>query len=560
MKRQIFIFGGIGFLFGFCQITGHDLAKQGNIIWSSGYVVKLFALCFLIGGAAAAAAAVFSRLSQRPGSAKQGRQHSLRGLDRLKPWQFWLCSAVLISLCWLPGYLAYYPGICSYDFPIQTGQIVERAYNDHHPILHTLMIEGCMRMGERLFGSINTGIGIMTLAQMLGLACAFAWCITFLRNRGIGRGWLLFLQGFCMFYPFHMYMAITAVKDTLFSIFFLLQVLALGEAIRRDKGKPDRFDLMFVICSLGMQFFRNNGRYAMLALQAVLLLALFLDRGSRRLWGRLAAECLAALVFGSVFLSALFRVAGAEQGDRREMLSMPIQQLARCMVYHGGIGVLPEDDGTVTETEKALIDDFLLNEAYRAYRPDIADPVKSHTNTYVVRYRTGEFLKTYFGLFKRYPGDFINAALAVNAGYLYMGDESHAVINRNGVDKGLGYVQTRWVENELNPRGIHKDSKWEWLHRVLERWADQNRYLRVPVLKYLFVPGTVLWLYLLLLGSLAARRRYGAAVPPVLAMGYYLTMFLGPTVQLRYVYPLAIVLPFIALSVKKVSYGDAEKQ
>ena len=249
---------------------------------------------------------------------------------------------------------------------------------------------------------------------------------------------------------------------------------------------------------------------------------------------------------GSLCLSGLFRATHAEQGDRREMLSMPIQQLARCMLYHGGVGELGADDGTMDEESRALINDFLLDEGYRLYRPEISDPVKSHANTYVVRYRTGDFIRTYLHLLGEYLGDFVNAALAVNAGYLYVDDISHAEVNRNGVDQGLGYVQTRWVESELNPRGIYKDSKWEWLHEKMEKWADENAYLKVPVFKYLFVPGTFLWLYVMSGALLLARRKYAVCIPFVPVLGYYLTLFLGPTVQLRYLYPLMLALPFLA--------------
>lgn len=48
----------------------------------------------------------------------------------------------------------------------------------------------------------------------------------------------------------------------------------------------------------------------------------------------------------------------------------------------------------------------------------------------------------------------------------------------------------------LNNRGIYKDSKWPGLYERLETWADGNGYLELPVLKYLFVPGSYLWLYL----------------------------------------------------------------
>ena len=199
------------------------------------------------------------------------------------------------------------------------------------------------------------------------------------------------------------------------------------------------------------------------------------------------------------------------------------------------------------DADKALINDFILNEAYKDYDPHIADPVKRNTNTYVVRYRYKDFLKTYLNLLTQYPGDMINAGLEVNAGFLYPGDTSHADINEEEGARNKGYVQTRWEEETLNARGIYKDSKWEWLFVKLEQWSEDNAYLDIPVLKYLFVPGVFLWYYFLLIGVLAIKRRFRMCLPISLIGGYYLTMFLGPTVQLRYIYPVMIALPFLVL-------------
>ena len=65
-------------------------------------------------------------------------------------------------------------------------------------------------------------------------------------------------------------------------------------------------------------------------------------------------------------------------------------------------------------------------------------------------------------------------------------------------------------EDTLNDRGIYKDSKWPWLFEQLESWAENNSYLRTPVLKYLFVPGSYLWLYLALAAVLVIvdRKRF----------------------------------------------------
>lgn len=550
-KRAFVIFTLFGFLFSFFQFTGWELARTGNILWTGAYTARLLFACLLagilFGGVGSFLWVRFSVMGAdtREAGTEEKRQDKKQDKKSYNSWMIWGLSFGLILLCFLPGFLAYYPGICAYDTTIQLGQVAGGTYNDHHPIAHTLLLAGSMRLGDVIFGDVNAGLAMLVFLQMLLLAGTFAWGIVRLAHYGVKRWILIGLQIFAMCYPFHIYMSVSVCKDVFFSIFFLLQMLALYEMIK--SGKFAGFDVLFVISSVGMQLFRNNGRYAMLVLMAMLVLAVLFAKGARRFFCRITIECLLALVIGSLCINGLFEVTKAEQGDRREMLSMPIQQLARCMIYHGGVGVMPEDDASMKAEDIALVNDFLLDESYKEYRPDIADPVKRHTNTYVVRYRTGEFVRMYLGLLGEYPGDFINATLAVNAGFLYVGDESHATINQNGRDKGLGYVQTRFLTEELNGYGIYQDSKWAGLYERLEKWADENAYLKIPVLRYLFVPGVIFWLYVLLAACLFLRRNYRNCMPLSLVLGYYATMFLGPTVQLRYVYPMLIALPFVAV-------------
>lgn len=539
------IFGFMGFLCAFLWKAERDLALEGNILWTGNYLLKITAFSLLVGVLIGCAICF---LLYKIAEGKWLPVQNVTPEARISAWKIFMGSLLLTFLCWLPCYLAYYPGICSYDTTIQLGQITD-GYNDHHPIAHTLLLKGFLELGHGIFGDVNAGIGIYGLVQMVFLAGAFAYGIAELYRLRVRKWWLILLQLSCMFYPFHWYMSVTTVKDTVFSAFILIQMISLCVLLKEEKEikwlSPRLW--VFLISTVGMILFRNNGKYAMLVLLFFLLCALWKGKKRRSMWCKISAYAFGGFLIGSLLVSALFSVTKAQQGDRREMLSMPIQQLARCMIYHGGVGVLEEDDNTLSPEAKALINDFLLNESYKEYRPDIADPVKRHTNTYVVRYRIREFVTTYLELLGEYPGDFINAALAVNAGYFSPFDESHAHINENGRERGLGYIQTRWVENELNPKGIYKDSKWEALHQALETWADENAYLKIPVLKYFFVPGTCLWLYLLLTGYLMIQKKYHLLLPLSLVLGYYATLILGPTVQLRYIYPVMILLPFFSL-------------
>lgn len=554
-RKGVVLLSVLGCLFVFFAKTEKDLASAGNILWTAGYIGSTLLWTVVLGCLLGFLGTwVVHRLWNRAQTVEDTGKKQAAWYARLSAWlqrrsgvQIFFGSLLLLLLAWLPVYLAYYPGICAYDAPVQTGQIMEHYYFDHHPIVHTLFLQGMLWLGSHIFGSVNAGMAFYTAAQMLLLSGSMAYGMLVLHHRKTAAGWQLAIQLLGMFFPFHWYMSVSMTKDTVFSAFVLLQLVSLADLLWEDRNawRPGIRDLLFALGTVGMILFRNNGKYAMIVLLAFTFLTFCFGKKARKLWGRLLVVCGAAFCVGLFVLSAVFSVTHAEQGDRREMLSMPIQQLSRCMIYHGGVSVLAEDDNTMDAADKALINDFILDEAYRDYDPGIADPVKRHTNTYVARYRSGEFIRIYLDLLTRYPGDMINAALATNAGFLSPFDTTHADVNRVEGRAGLSYVQTRWEEDTLNDRGIYKDSKWPWLFEQLESWAENNSYLRIPVLKYFFVPGSYLWLYLALAAVLVIVDRKRFCLPLAIVAGYYGTMLFGPTVQMRYVYPVMLALPYV---------------
>ncbi len=548
VKKRIYIlFSLIGSLFFFFSFTGGQLAQEGNIVWTTKYFLILMCMCIVLGSILGISICMLMVAVGRKRIEKVTKEPAI--FKSLSGKKCFIISWVLIVLSWFPGFLAYYPGICAYDIPPQLGQILQNSFNEHHPIAHTLLIKGFYYFGKNILGSANNGIALFALLQILILGAAFSLGISMLRKFGAKWGWTVGLLIYGMFFPFHIFLSISITKDIIFTICMLIQIFALYKMISnmRDELKIGKWDIIFFVSTLGMILFRGNGRYALLVLIAFAILTTIFSK-KRKFFGRILINSVVGFVFGSILLSVLFHITNAQQGDKREMLSMPIQQLSRAMIYHGGVGVLAEDDNTMNDVDKALINDFILNEAYKNYHADISDSVKGHTNTYVVRYRPKDFLKTYFHLLGQYPGEFVNSGMAVNAGYLYPGDTSHAYVNVNGVERGLGYIQTRWGKDALASIGgveIYKDSKWDWLYEKLDNYADSNSYLSIPILKYIFVPGTYLWIYLFLAAYLILHKKYRLLLPLSLILGYYITLFLGPTVQLRYIYPIMTALPFI---------------
>ena len=542
-KKGCIWFSVIGVLFYFFSLACKELEQNGNIIWDAKWTVGLLAKSILLG---VATGCILSLVLLKLEEVIQRRTVQEKWWNRkCSPKKTFLLVWGILFLCWLPAWLAYYPGICSYDITIQMGQIAGGSYNTHHPLAHTLLFGAFWNLGK-LLGNVNIGVGLYSLLQMAVLAVAFATVSSLFAKWDANRLTLILLTVYEAFLPVNWYLGITATKDVLFSVFVLLSFFFLYAILRQENGKDTKWHISFILVNIGVILFRNNGLYALAVLWVVLGMMVFFTRKQKiKVYKKLLLDTTLALCVGFLLVTALAKVTNAQEGDKREMLSMPIQQLARTMIYHGGVDVLPEDDNTIDEVDKALIRDLFMEDGYQYYRVDISDPVKKRTNTSVVRYRPVEFAKTYLSLLVAYPGDYINATLGTNAGFLYPGDKTHAVINVNGRDVGLGYIQTRWVDAELNPNGIVKDSKWSGLRNALETFADQNTYLKVPVLCYLIAPGAYLWCYLLLATWLFIHKKYKEMLPLAFVLGYFLTLFLGPTVQLRYLYPLMIALPYL---------------
>ena len=63
---------------------------------------------------------------------------------------------LLILVCYVPMFLIAYPGSFAYDVPFQLEQVFTGTYSTHHPLLHTLLMGVCVKLGHAV-GRINSG-------------------------------------------------------------------------------------------------------------------------------------------------------------------------------------------------------------------------------------------------------------------------------------------------------------------------------------------------------------------------------------------------------------------
>ncbi|MBD5496882.1 MAG: hypothetical protein HDR11_03835 [Lachnospiraceae bacterium] len=525
-KRGYIIFFCIFLFCGFFSYSGMKLEHDGNIIWNGIFIGKLLLVGIitgLVGGFGVTH--IFLAMDKRKEKAGQSSEKPAcrRGL-------VFGASLGMTLLAWLPVFLAFYPGNCTYDIGGQTWYIVAHHYEEHHPLAHTLLMEFFINIGKWA-GDVNFGMALYILFQMVCIAGAFAFAITELYTLGVNRKWIVVLQLWSMFFIPNWYLSVSTTKDVIFTAAVLVMLFCLYKIVlnRRNTFKIDGWDIGFVVAGILMVLFRNNGKYALAVTFVIVIAAVVWGRKSRKLYMRIAGCSLCILLVGSMLLSMLAALTNATKIRKEEMLSVPVQQISRLMEYQ-------ED---IADEDRAVIDSFILDKAYENYIPSISDPVKSSVDLTYLRYHILEFAGTYFRLFLQYPGDFINAVLALDAGYLNPFDATH----KDVYSWGASWLRVGWSPNE--DLGLSQEPKMEKWYQALYDFADKNQYDKIPVLGYFVMPGGYLWFYLLFAGWLLWKKRYSFLLVLSYMAGYYVTLFLGPTVQLRYMYPVMAALPFL---------------
>lgn len=421
--------GVLPYLFSFCLLVGQSYRQGGSF---SGCFRDLFSAAgFLLAFAGYSllfhyCIALFLGLYQR---AAASGWHPAKAEAFLGDKSFRNVFLFLLIL-WVPVIVLGYPGNLCYDFLGQVEQgLGMTGYSAHHPLLHTLIAGGIIRLGRLLTGSADAGLFLYTLLQAAALAAALAGTAERLAKRG--AAYPLRVAAVCVYglAPVYSNIASTAIKDVPFMAAVIWYLLLLEELVtevirktgsreegmqregsreeeipgkvsgRRLSGAGSRVWWgKLVLAQVLVGLLRNNGIY-MVVLTGIILAAVYRKK--------LLLLCTAVLPLvlclgGNAALSAGL---SAEKGSMGEMLSIPFQQTARYLQLYGR---------ELSAEEREAIDDVLTDADLVAasYDPDIADPVKA-------LYRKdsgGEKLLSYFkvwaaGFFK-HPMVYLDAFFA----------------------------------------------------------------------------------------------------------------------------------------------------
>ena len=360
--------------------------------------------------------------------------------------------AIMLAIAWLPVLIGYAPALFMWDTNTQILQwfglpnhisasveLVDPAVllTQHHPPLHTAMVGLCVQAGMALFGSENAGIFLYALLQWTLDITAIAWALRLLVLMGAGPRVRLAALAFIALVPAFSDYSVLVTKDVLFAAALLVFAMELVYIVLRVRPRtglsklaagedalpalanrlrpaypalPSCHVTALLLSALGTALLRS-GMLVAVALACLVTLVLVRKHSGTR---RYPAVALMVALFVSCALSGIvYPALGISPASKREVLSIPVQQISRFM---------RERPELVTSVEFHAVDAVLdANELAAIYNPDKSDPVKATYREGATSEDLARFWRVWARWFAEDPGCFLSATAANYYGYFYAG-------------------------------------------------------------------------------------------------------------------------------------------
>ena len=541
--RAAAVFVPFGFVLGISIPIGASLDQYDTIVWNSTRLAEyfLFALFFSLIFAALMAFLCEKRVQIYEKCRFTIKKPLLdRGYNRL--FVLW----ALCFLCFIPAFLAYYPGIFAYDVPTQIAPLAKWRISADHPMLHTSIVAAFLVLGK-LISSYTLGLALFSVFQMLLLSFALARAADFLFRLQCDAGALL-LVIFYALSPVNAIFSVNAVKDVLYSILFLLAVTSAAEllfftdAFLKSKRKMIFFGLTIAAAAL----MKANGEAVMLTLCAALIL-FFKKPVVRKKVLSLAVSSLALFFCVQFFFCAIVDMLPR---TKTETMSVPLQQVFRVVKFHYD-ELSEEEIHTLTEF---LPEQYLLN-----YTPRLADDIKNQLYPGAYEAHKKDFWRLWLSLGERYPDEYTEAFLSLNLGCWYPG------LQYPDARTYHKYIET-WIHAPDSPDTavkvpddfsvfpktldgfyLQRTVKWPAAYDFYENFGNGKTVLNRLPFAFLFTPaGGFYALWILLAISVYAKNHKLLLLSAPVAVIWLLNMF-SPIALLRYAYPMLLAMPFLCV-------------
>lgn len=525
-------------------ILGKDVAESRDVrfwdwkLWIS--ISLLAALLSLI------TARVWLLLESRESKRLSGDKKKQNDIKRPR----WYIVWPLIFIAWIPIWLCNFPGTFVGDEIFQLIEYETGAFTSAFPILHTLFIGGVVSGVQKLTGSYNAGIAVLTFIQMVILSGIFTYVLTFLRKTGVSRGLTCCAASLFALSPVIMLFSKDTVRDVMFSALLLLFGILLTELLLNSEE--------FLSCKLKAVFIILVGFAVTVMRNAAIILIVamasaFFVRAVCKKSKILARAC---VIFGviiamhAVWSGPFYDMLGIEKAPTKEYLSVPISQISKT-VSHAEVELTEEDlNNTLTLFSEPLILGY--------YDNDSVDLPKSWFDGERYSEDIPKYTKWWASLGTRYPGLYLNAFLSLNCDVWYPNTliDDLCTPPRDVSDAPTSYYSFRVdLPGELN-------SQFPWLLEIQRKISEEISFQKIPLVSLLFSPAMMLYILMFAALYLLYCGKSVFATPLLIAIAVHFATFFGPMVVLRYNLLSFITVPFAfaaALSASCLKDKQAQK-
>ena len=431
----------------------------------------------------------------------------------------------LLLICWLPYWIVHLPGSAMTDPLKQFSQYVGLSnWSDHHPVFSTVVYGFIMSLGRNIAND-NFGVFLCALYQHILLAGSITYGIYILSKWQINKKIRLAILAFFCLHPLIAFQGQSVMKDVSYYAFILCFSITYLD-ILRDMSTGAKFSqkkyALLTVTAILSSLMRHNGIYCTILSMIFLLFYNTIKNKLKIL------ILIVAVILGSSFISnSIIKYTNASPKSQGEMLSIPFQQIARCVKYHAD-ELTPED--------KQAIDEILeYDRLAERYNPGTSDPVKGSGSYRHVAVGT-KFFNVWLKCLINYPSEYVKAFLCNTYSYYYPNGESTI--------KSMVYIS--------NPPFPNADNRYFDLYHIGSKaaiFALKNvLYILtdLPGIGILFHQGFYTWLVLLFCTySLYRKMKYWIIATMPLITNFLVCLASPVNGYFRYYMPIILIIPFV---------------
>lgn len=399
----------------------------------------------------------------------------------------------------------------------------EITLSQHHPVLHTALLGLCVQLGQ-LFGNESFGVGIFTFLQYESTIIVIAYSLMLLNRIDVPKALIISLFCFYAFVPIFPLFANLMVKDSLFGALLLAFVSLCFSMLQTEKPPLRGWIILAVIAAL-LSLMRNGA--LLFSLVGIVVLVF-----TRPQWKKQIAICaLSVLVVFVSFTSILLPALQITPGSKREVLSIPFQQVARYAVEH------PDE---IADEDRAAINTILEFDTLASrYDPNLSDKVKDKFNENASKEDMQRFWFAWVSLGFTHPETYLSATANNYYGYFYLTDYDPELYTKS---YSMGCM------NKMEGFDIHASQNLFSDVCGLFDTLYQKLIEMTPLIKTTIAPPLYVWaLIILTMVCIVKRRREGIVLLTVPWL-VLLVNLIGPAngyAYFRYTYPIALCVPFM---------------